>query len=166
MNINMSKEKIDKYTIIRDTQEKKNFWEFAPSKLCAGTIDQHLVTGDYTIQGLEQYLCIERKGRVAEWAQNIIEKRFVNELERMRIFPFAFVILEFELKDIMNYPYSSDIPPKLWPRIKITPHLLLKKTIEFQCEYPQISFIFAGEHGKTVAGSIFKRVIEKHEASK
>lgn len=154
--------KVDRYTVIRDTQEKKNFWEFSPSKLCAGTISEHLPTGDYTIQGLDKYLCIERKGRVAEWAQNVLESRFIDELERMKIFPFAFVILEFNISDIMNYPYSSDIPTYLWPKIKMTPSLLLKKTIEFQCEYQDINFVFAGDHGKTVAGSIFKRVIEKH----
>lgn len=153
---------MDKYLVIRDTQEKKDYWEFSPSKLCAGTISKHLETGDYTIETMEHLICIERKGRIAEWAQNIIEERFVNELERMRKFPFAFVILEFDMKDLMNYPYSSDIPPKLWPRIKISPYLLLKKTIEFQCEYPEINFVFSGAYGKDIAGSIFKRAIEKY----
>lgn len=154
--------KEDRYTIIRDTQEKKDFWEFSPSKLCAGTISEHMATGDYTIKGLEKYLTIERKGRVAEWAQNINEKRFTKELERMQDFPLAFVVLEFNMSDIMNFPYSSDIPQYLWPKIQITPFLILKKTMEFQCEYPEIRFIFAGGHGKAVAGSIFKRAIEKY----
>lgn len=155
-----------RYLVIRDNQEKKNYWDFKPGKRCAGTISKHLATGDYTLETFEKVLCIERKGKVAEWAQNVISKRFVRELERMTLFPFAFVILEFDLKDIMNFPYSSDIPPKLWPRMRMTPSIILKKTIELQVAFPQVNFIFAGEYGKTVVSSIFKRIIENNEDDK
>ena len=51
---------VDKYIIIRDTREK-NGWNFDFYESCEAIIDQGLKTGDYTAQGLEEHLVIERK---------------------------------------------------------------------------------------------------------
>lgn len=149
-----------KYKVIQDTREQTP-WHFAASVCCFGTEVGTLSTGDYTLEGYEEIFVIERKGNISEWAKNIIDPRFVRELERLKDFVHSFVILEFDMADLMNYPYSSNIPKYLWKSVKVRPDLILKKTLEFQCKYPT-QIIFAGKHGKKVASSIFKRMVEQY----
>ena len=52
---------LEPYTVIRDTREKdEKGWGFKSSKYCAGTIEEKLDTGDYSLYGWAQHLCIER----------------------------------------------------------------------------------------------------------
>ena len=61
------KKQYDPYLVYRDTREKDG-WDFAQSGYCAGTEPQTIKTGDYTLHGYENHLCIERKGNVSELA--------------------------------------------------------------------------------------------------
>jgi hypothetical protein len=146
------------YTVIRDTREQ-NGWNFIKSTNCAGTIDGKLPTGDYTLQGYEDIFTIERKGSSGEFAKNVVEKRFARELERMEGFTHPFMILEFNMGDILNFPQGSGIPIKCWSQLKINPYFLLKCLIAYQVKF-KTKIILAGEHGQDVASSLFKRVIE------
>lgn len=149
-----------KYTVIRDTREQENQgWSWNVSQYCAGTVDDKLDTGDYTLKGYEKMLTIERKGSVSEWAKNINESRVERELERMKDIPYSFVLLEFTMKDIINYPIGSDIPKRLWPKLRFKGPYMLKRTVEFMIRY-NTKIIFCGGSGKEVASSIFKRTIE------
>lgn len=146
------------YRVIRDTREQAGQgWLFEEGPNCGGTTIQTLKTGDYTIEGFEKALCIERKGTVGEFAQNIVQKRFINELERMRTFAHSFVILEFTLDDLLAFPANSGIPKFLWKKLRISNWFILKKLTEFQLMYPT-KFILAGINGREVAASIFKEV--------
>jgi ERCC4-type nuclease len=91
------------YTVLKDTREQQG-WTFEQGKFCNGTIPRALKTGDYTLLGYENVLCVERKKNVAEFAGNIVEKRFERELERMESFLYSFIICEFTLADIMAWP--------------------------------------------------------------
>jgi hypothetical protein len=146
------------YTVISDTREQHP-WEFVPNQYCKGTIHTALPTGDYTLEGYEKLLCIERKGSTNEFSQNICQVRFKNELERMKSFKYAFIVCEFTMDDILNFPKNSGIPPKLWPRVKVSPYFILKSYIEIEVLH-NVKIILAGTHGKDVASSIFKRVTE------
>lgn len=152
-----------KYKIIRDTQEKVNTWNFIKSKYCDGTIDESLWTGDYTIQGMENIFSIERKASTGEIAGNVWTKQFLNELKRADKLKHFWVICEFSLKDILNFPYNSGIPKRIWPRLKVNATLILKKIIEFETNH-NVKFIFAenGEVAKEAARAIFKRMIEMY----
>jgi ERCC4-type nuclease len=149
---------IDYYTIIIDTREQQP-WTFDNHI----TANQKLDTGDYSIQGLEHLLAIERKKSVAEIANNISEKRFVDVLERLSKIPYKFILLEFSLDDVYNFPIGSDIPKKLWPKLKISPKYLLKYLTEIQLNYG-IHVIYCGDksNAEKMAESIMKRVNEKH----
>ena len=68
-----SYKKAPKYTVIRDTREQEGYY-FSEYGLCEGMIDQKLDTGDYSIQGMEDKVCIERKGCVEELAINLGQK--------------------------------------------------------------------------------------------
>ena len=147
-----------KYKVIRDTREQ-NGWTFMAGKACDGTVSGTLKTGDYSIEGYEDLLTLERKGCIAELATNLVEDRFERELERMESFKYAFMILEFSMDDLIKYPKGSGIPYYKMKSVKLNPFFLLKRLIEIELKY-KVKIIFAENHGQTVASSIFKRVIE------
>lgn len=148
-----------KYTVFRDTREQQG-WVFDESATCAGTVLKALKTGDYTLEGFEDILCIERKKNVSEFARNIVEARFDRELVRLEKFPMAFIVAEFTIEDIMRWPLNSGIPKHLLKSIRISKYFILKRLIDFQTKHPTIQFIMAGPHGKDVMLQLFKRAVE------
>lgn len=154
-----------KYMVLRDTKEKEGYgWEWRPSKYCEGTQSIAMETGDYTLRGLENYFVIERKGGIAEWAMNIHQERFFRELERLQEFKFSWILLEFNMKDIFNYPVGSGIPRHKWKKLRFRGPYILKVTTEMMVKY-NTKFILCGNSGKEVASNIFKRMIEHVEQS-
>jgi len=151
---------MSKYTVIRDSREKEGKgWEFRASANCYGTKVEKLDTGDYTLLGYENLFIVERKGRISEWASNVIQKRFYNELKRLAEFEYPYILLEFDMKDLIKYPMSSGIPKKKWRYIKMRGPVLLRKTFEIMIDY-NIPIIFCGKFGQEVITSLFKRVVE------
>ena len=153
-------EKNLEFTVIKDTREKDGKgWSFEPRSRCKGTVIQKMDEGDYTLEGFEKLLCIERKGGVAEFAANVTQKRFVNELERMRSYKYGFIILEFNMRDVIRFPVGSGIPKHKLKFVRMNSGFFLKKTIEIISSYPT-NIIFADNYGSDVAMSIFNRVVE------
>ena len=103
----MAKSKIPNYTVIKDTREQ-NGWFFSQYDKCDGMEVATLHTGDYTIKGFEDVVCIERKASVTELANNLgkNKKAFYAEMVRMQDFPFKFLILEFSFTDVAEFPIS------------------------------------------------------------
>ena len=95
------------YTVIKDTREKDG-WIFSPYDMCDGMEVNTLHTGDYTLRGFEDVVCVERKASVSEIATNLGKKKkaFYNEMERMRDFNFRYLLLEFSALDVIDYPLS------------------------------------------------------------
>ena len=56
----MVKKKIPSYTVIKDTREQRG-WIFNKSDRCDGMRVETLKTGDYTLGGFEEMVCVERK---------------------------------------------------------------------------------------------------------
>jgi ERCC4-type nuclease len=152
------------FMVIKDTREQDGYFfrEYSP---CAGMIDQKLDTGDYTIQGLEDKICIERKGCVEELAVNLGQKKytFLDEIERMASFPHKFIILEFSLEDLIKFPEETRIPIKNKASVKITGKYMLKCLIEFQL-YNNVNVLFCGNkyNAFLAVSSIFKRINEMY----
>jgi len=154
------------YTVVRDTREKiGKGWNFKRSQNCSGTVLGSLKSGDYTLRGLESIFVIERKGLISEFAHNLFDKRFEAELERLELIEFPFVLLEFTMEDLIQYPVGSGIPARRWKYLKIKGPQLLKRFIEFQLRFKS-KFIFVGEYGQQVATSIFKRIVERVNSGK
>lgn len=150
---------IKKFTIIRDQQEKNNYWTFAKTSFIEKVKVEHLKTGDYILEGHPNLCAIERKGSVAEFAQNIYQKRFENELIRLETIRYPFVLLEFDLFDVVNYPSTAKLPPKIKKKIKVKGPQIIARLNEFQCRY-KTKFMFVGPYGDAMASNIFKRVLE------
>lgn len=151
-------EKYDPYLVYRDTREKSG-WDFAQSGYCAGTEDHTIKTGDYTLYGYETHICIERKGSVSELAANVTQDRFVRELERMKDFPWRYVLLEFTMEDVVKFPKGAKIPAYQRKFLKVRGPFLLKRIIELQKKY-DVPFMFCGKYAREVCSSIFKRFME------
>jgi len=148
-----------KYTVIKDTREKEGSWDFSPSERCEGMIIDTLHTGDYTLRGYEKDFIIERKGKISEWATNINQPRFADELERLQEFRWAYIILEFNSNDIMLWPENSGVPKKDRHKIKTTKYFILQKINEYLIKY-KTRIILAGSCGRDWASSLFKRMVE------
>ena len=151
---------MNKFLVIKDTRERDG-WYFKESNYCQGMVDKKLDTGDYSVEGLEDVLCIERKGSVSELANNIVDKRFDRELERMRSFEFRFLLLEFSLEDVRAFPVGSDIPKRTWDKLRVSGNFLMKKISEIQTCYG-VHVIPCGDKFSAwhMASSIMKRVHE------
>ncbi len=153
-----------KFRIIRDTREKeRNGWFWEPSEFCLGTESHKLDTGDYSIQGLETQVVIERKFGASELAKNIFEKRFPDCLSRLSKIPHSFIIIECPFQDILDYPYIKSMPRSTIKHIQVNGKLLLKKLCEIQFDY-KIQMLFADNNCNAweLANSIFKRGWEKY----
>ena len=90
--------KTNAYTVIKDTREQDGYtFESFTGRYtsCKGMVTKKLDTGDYSLEGLEEKLCIERKGRISELAINLgkDKARFMREIERMKDFQFKFLVL-------------------------------------------------------------------------
>ena len=158
-----TKKEIPKYMVIRDSREKYGQgWIFEEDEYCKGTIINKLNSGDYSIQGLQDILTIERKKNTSELSQNINEKRFYSELKRMDEFDHPFLICEFTYDDIKAFPYNSGVPPRLWPKLRVNSGTILNKLIYIECKY-KTKIIFAGNKGDEIATAIFKRMANIYE---
>jgi len=139
----MSKTK-NKFTVLRSGQEKKHFWTFEPNEYCLGTIQCPIETGDYMIKELpKQTFTIERKHSVGEIYNNLFEKRFSDELDRLQSFKYRFIICQFDLKDVISFPYGSGIPSRYWDGLKANGNYILSKLSYFTIKL-KIPVIYAG----------------------
>lgn len=142
------------FTIIVDTREQKP-WNFSTQATASHKLD----TGDYSIEGYENILAIERKRNVAEFANNITEKRFKDVIDRLKQIKHSYILFEFDMNDIMRYPIGSDIPKRLWDKIRITPSFIIKHIIDLQVDH-NIKIIFCGdsENAEKIALSLMKKI--------
>ena len=148
----------DPFTIIIDTREQIP-WEFG----FHNTAKKKLDTGDYSIEGFENILAIERKKSVSEIATNLSESRFKDVLERLSKIKHPYMVFEFSLDEVYSFPVGSDIPKKLWDKLKISGNYIIKRLIEIQLEY-NIQIVFCGDasNAERFSSSIMKRIYERY----
>ena len=147
-----------KPTLIIDTREKKPL-NITCGRVYANIIRDKLDTGDYSIDGLQEYLCIERKGCVTEVARNLFEDRFIRELDRMN-HKYSFVIFEFTCEELLRYPYGCGLSSRTIKTIRMNGKLLTSRLIELQLKYPHIHFVFAGTNAIEYVNRICRKVVE------
>lgn len=158
----MAKNKEDDYNLVVlvDTREQTP-WTFSCSKYIIDIREGKLDTGDYSLEGYEDLVRIERKASTSEIAGNITEKRFKDWLERLSTYKYKFLICEFDFEDIVNFPHNSGIPKSMMNRIKISPAFIMAAMSKIQLKYG-IQIIYAGNprNGQLAAESIFKTVVQ------
>lgn len=147
------------FTIIVDTREQQpwSFDNFA-------TAHKKLDTGDYSIEGLQDIFAIERKKSINEIANNIVEPRFKDVVMRMSQLKYSFFLLEFSMNDVLNYPIGSNLPKRLWGKVRITPPFIIKNILDWQLKYNiKVLFCNSASNAEKVAEHILKKIYYMHK---
>jgi hypothetical protein len=112
-------------------------WDFSFYDEVDKTIHKHLETADYSIEGMENVVVIERKRNSGEIGHNIgLEKtRFENELDRMSTIRYSHLVCEFSIEDILIYPKNSGIPQHKWKYLRVNGKFILKTLSEYESKY-------------------------------
>lgn len=126
---------LNDFQILVDSREKKPFKFYDRFGDLIECHKQKLGTGDYSLLGMEDVLCIERKESVTELAGNCVAKRFIKELERMRAYKYKFLILEFSLSDILGYPDNQDLPWRIKKKIRVTGNFIISRICQWSLDY-------------------------------
>lgn len=156
---------MDKFTIIKDTREKEG-WNFMKTDYCDGMISKALKTGDYTLEGYENIICIERKKSPEEVSMNVGKERvrFNNEIKRMADFKHSFIICEFSCADLLGFPANSSMPKYKRLKIKMTGHYILRCLLEYSIlNNVHVLFCDNPRTAQSVALSLFKRITENEK---
>ena len=104
-------------------------------------------------------MAIERKKSVNEIANNIIESRFKDAIARLAQHKYAFLLLEFDIQNVLSYPIGSNLPKRLWDKIKISPAFLMKHILEWQKEHNiKVMFCGSSSDAESVAEFILNKV--------
>jgi len=110
------------FTILADNREQWPY-RFATAPRAFGYSEVcvqrgYLVTGDYTISGLEDRFALERKSLedlYATLGQN--RRRFEAEVQRLNSLDFAAIIIEASLAEIWRpMDFRNDWKSRLWPK--------------------------------------------------
>ena len=101
------------FKIVIDTREQ-NAFTFANIKPRPEVIYKALSTGDYSLEGFEDRITIERKSLIDLFGSTGQgRKRLQREFERMRSFEYAALVIERNLGDIFKRtPAHSQMLPK------------------------------------------------------
>jgi ERCC4-type nuclease len=100
-----------KLPVVIDTSEPVGYaWNFVDELFT--TERKSLMTGDYTVAGLEDVLTIERK-TLGDAVSTVIHQwtRFRKTLYRMAGMECAIVVIEASVSDVLEHKYESDAEP-------------------------------------------------------
>lgn len=94
--------------VVIDTREQLP-WAFSPR---VTTVRSALPAGDYSIQGLEDRVAIERKS-LADYVRSVIQERdrFGRELRLLADYDFAVVVVEATWLDVVAGNYGGGVKP-------------------------------------------------------
>jgi ERCC4-type nuclease len=133
------------FIIAIDTREQKPY-KFGKHPVEIVTLQ----TGDYSIIGLENVICIERKSKADAYGTfGSGRARFKRELERMVWFDFAAIVVESSFEDFLIPPTFS----------KMHPNSAINSLISWSIRYG-VHVLFCGrrKHARTLTF----RILEKY----
>ncbi|MBV6343137.1 hypothetical protein [Candidatus Magnetobacterium casense] len=109
------------------------------------TIVSGIKTGDYSVTGMEDRVCVERKSQADYWGcLGKSRPRFIKELERLQAIPWSLVVIEASLAQVREglFYYTGDYEGARKSRIPGT--AALNSALLWMLEYPNVRFQFAG----------------------
>jgi hypothetical protein len=73
------------------------------------------------------------------------------------------MVFEFSLDEVYSFPVGSDIPKKLWDKLRISGNYIIKRLIEIQLKY-NIQVVFCGDsdNAEKFSVSLMKRIYEQY----
>ncbi len=110
-------ESIPKPIALVDTREQDPFpLQINHPNWIGGERRVALKTGDYTVEGMESLLCLERKSLADLVACTVTDRRrFLTVCARLARFPWKAILIEAALEDIKEGFESFDIPSEVHP---------------------------------------------------
>lgn len=103
--------KVPKPVVLVDTREQTPFNFDAFENWIAGSRAATLTTGDYSIEGMETLICLERKS-LNDLVSTLMHQRerFLRELERMAEFRHRAILVEASYEDVKSpYSFTKDV---------------------------------------------------------
>ena len=99
---------MDRVTVVVDTREQE---PYAFDSSCE-VVRRALPAGDYSIEGFEDSVAVERK-TLEDFVSTVIRsrKRFYKELQRLEGYKAACVVVESDLRDVLTGRYRSGAHP-------------------------------------------------------
>jgi DNA excision repair protein ERCC-4 len=99
-----------KIPVLFDSAEQKPWAEFDADVFTL--TKANLFTGDYTVEGYQDRICIERKS-IGDLVQTFVRDwlRFRRQLYRMAGFDLALIVVEANVADVWEHRYESDADP-------------------------------------------------------
>ncbi len=118
--------------IIQDTREQTPLRFSDAVQIAPGTLQ----TGDYSLQGLESLVAVERKNLddFIGCRQGDNRDRFKSEMERLRAYRYRLVVIEGSYMETHFHRYKS----------RILPQSIIGSLCSWTARY-QVSFMFAGD---------------------
>lgn len=151
---------MNKPLIIKDSREHEGHgYDYPEDDTFAGTKIEKLSVGDYAVDGLQHLIFIDRKKTSSELANNISEARFEKLLQKASKYKYRYLLMEFDLEDIYQFPLNSGIPVRFFKRCKIKPAFLASYLARIAIDY-DINLIFAGnaEQAEKFCYALLKRI--------
>lgn len=133
--------------LIVDSREKTPF-DVSNDPDFGGSITKKLDAGDYSLEGLEHIICIERKAGGNELFQNFCDEdgreRVRREMERLQKVKYRFIVIEQDLIDILSPDCYYVNQKKINRRSPNMPcAVVAKELINIMFDY-NVQVIFAG----------------------
>lgn len=105
----MSRSNAGPATIVIDTREQEEY-SFDPR--LAATVRRALPAGDYSVEGLEERVAVERKS-LDDFVSTVIHSRarFRNELRKLAGYRATCIVVEAGVLDVLLHRYRCDAHP-------------------------------------------------------
>jgi DNA excision repair protein ERCC-4 len=141
--------KPDGFALVCDTREQTP-WDFPED---VRIVRAALPAGDYAPVGGEQRCAIERKS-LADYLASITgeRERFKRELERLKGYDFACVLVEAHLEEVTARRYRANVHPAA----------VLGTTAALTLDYCPVLFVGDRRHAADMALRLLRRFWEKH----
>jgi ERCC4-type nuclease len=96
-------------TIVIDSREQRPL-SFAAE--VAGSVRKALPAGDYSIEGHETVIAVERK-TLEDYISSLVHARdrFIRELTKLSDYRFAWIVVEGSLDEVLHGRYASRVSP-------------------------------------------------------
>jgi len=157
----------EKPILIVDTREKTP-WDFESDDAFSGVLYTKLDGGDYSIQGMENILVVERKATVDELFVNFTKdrERIRAEFERLKDHKFRIIVIEETCDDVMN-PYKYYVNKKgINKRSPKMPVAVVASGLTNLMLEHNAMVIFGGSRAQAMVRGILLRAWELHQAGK
>jgi len=117
--------------VVVDTREQEPYSWFEVE-----TVRAKLPVGDYSLAGFEHEIAIERK-ELGDFIQTTIKQksRFRKEIEKLRTYRFARIVVEGSLEDIIWRRYRS----------AVLPQSVFGAAAAIETNWPEIGIVWAGD---------------------